>query len=173
MKRRYVETAPRQLRECWSELRSICKHYGLGRSELLPLRKCAGAVAHYVGAYLEGGFHYRRDSWKGARRIEYDRTESAEWKRAGSSFGWVSPGARAWRQRVGEVAQAANISLGDLPGFKRKFGPRWAYHWRPSIMTALEAEWRELLLVVAQQHNGEVPRKPMLVVGREVVEWWE
>ena len=100
MRRRYVETAPSQLRECWSELRSVCERYGLGRSELLPLRKGVGAVAHYVGAYLEGGMCYRRDEWKGARRVEYDRTESDLWKRAGSSFGWHSPGATAWRVRT-------------------------------------------------------------------------
>ena len=66
MKRRYAETAPTALRECWSELRSVCKHHGLGRSELLPLRKSAGAVAHYVGAYLGGGLNFRRNAWKGA-----------------------------------------------------------------------------------------------------------
>ena len=173
MRRRYVETAPSQLRECWSELRSISQHYGLGRSELLPLRKCAGAVAHYVGAYLEGGLHLRRDEWKGARRIEYDRTESGEWKRAGSAFGWQSPGARAWRLRVGELAQAAAIPFDDLSGFKQKFGRSWAYHWRPSIMTAPEEEWRELLRNVAHGHGGEVPRKPRMLVGGEVVAWWD
>jgi hypothetical protein len=172
MKRRYVESAPSQLRECWSELRSVCQHYGLGRSELLPLRKCAGAVAHYVGAYLEGGLNIRRDAWKGARRVEYDRTESNKWKRAGSSFGWVSPGSRDWRQRIGEMARAANVDLDDLPALKRKFGPRWAYQWRPSIMTTPEAEWRQLLRWLAEEYGGKVPRKPQLIVGGNVVTWW-
>ena len=40
-------------------------------------------------------------------------------------------------------------------------------------MTAPEAEWRELLRCVAEEHCGEVPRKPRLVVGGEVVAWWE
>jgi hypothetical protein len=76
LRKQYVETAPVRLRECWSELREVSKRYGLGRSEFLPLRKGPTAIAHYVAAYLEGGLRYRRDAWKGCRRVEYERKHS-------------------------------------------------------------------------------------------------
>ncbi len=172
MRRRYSESAPERLRACWVELREVCRRYGLGRSELLPLRKGPGAVAHYVGAYLKGGLCYRQDEWKGSRRVEYDRVESPLWKRAASAFGWVSPGARAWRQRVSELAAAVLVAPDDFAGLKRLFGRRWAYLWRPVIMCEPERRWREMLHWVATEHGGDVARKPMLCAGSEVLAWW-
>ena len=74
--KQYANSATPELRALWSEVRAICEAYGLGRSEILPLRKEAGAVAHYGGKYLESGLNYRRDEWKGVRRVEYDRKAS-------------------------------------------------------------------------------------------------
>ncbi|HEX2879417.1 MAG TPA: hypothetical protein VHO25_07755 [Polyangiaceae bacterium] len=142
--KRYAQSATEDLRGIWSELREVCEHYGMGRSEMLPFRKEAGAVANYVGKYLEGGLSYRRDEWKGARRVEYERREAPAWKRCGSSFAWLSSGATAWRMRVRELAGAVGArSLSDL---RVKLGRRWAYHWRPVIMTATPEEWTELVL---------------------------
>jgi len=50
LRKEYVDSAPEQLRECWSELREAGKRFGLGRTEMLPIRTNAEAVAHYVGA---------------------------------------------------------------------------------------------------------------------------
>lgn len=168
---RYAQSATPELREIWAELRDVCRSYGLGRSEMLPFRKEAGAVAHYVGKYLEGGLSYRRDAWKGARRVEYDRKESRAWKRCGSAFGWVSPGATAWRRRVGELARA--VGADDPEALRRKLGARWAYYVRPSILTSHEDEWRRLLQYCASQYSaGTVERKPVINVGGQVVAWY-
>jgi len=148
----------------------VCRAYGLGRSEMLPYRKAAGAVAHYIGKYLEGGLSYRRDEWKGARRVEYDRKESRAWKRCASSFAWVSPGAKAWRIRVAELARAVGAATpADLV---RKLGSRWAYHARPSIMMEPEKDWRTLLQYWAREHGGRVDRKSRLTLGGEVLAWY-
>ena len=92
--------------------------------------------------------------------------------RAASAFGWVSPGARARRQRVGELAAAVLVAPDDFAGLKRLFGRRWAYLWRPVIMCEPERRWREMLHWVATEHGGDVARKPMLCAGSEVLAWW-
>lgn len=171
--RLYAQSATPELREIWAELRSVCDSFGLGNraSECLPFRKEAGAVAHYIGKYLEGGLVYRRDTWKGARRVEADRKEARLWKRCSSSFGWVSPGAKAWRIRVGQLADA--IGAEGPADLQRILGARWAYHARPDIMTASESEWRELLVYWCDEYSGKIQPRPLLTVGNEVRIWSE
>lgn len=167
--RQYSASATPELRGLWRELRKTCERYGLGRSEFLPYRKEAGAVANYVGGYLETGLQFRRDEWKGVRRVEYDRTESRQWKRCSSSFAWVSPGAAAWRKRVGELAAA--IGAENEKGISIRLGRRWAYQWRTAIVTASEEEWREMIAFLAWRLGGELAAKPAIKVGGEVLEW--
>ena len=168
--KQYAKTATDDLRAIWAELRAVCPRYGLGRSEFLPFRKSAGAVAHYIGKYLEGGLRYKNAEWKGARRVEYDRTESKAWKRCASSFAWVSEGAKAWRQRVGELAVA--IGADGPEDLVRILGSKWAYHARPTIMTEAEPEWRRLLSYWADKHGGRVDRKDGLRIGGELLAWF-
>jgi hypothetical protein len=161
----YAESAAKRLRECWAELREVCARYGLGRSEFLPFRKGSGAIAAYVGKYLEGGLEFRQASWKGARRVEYDRKESRVWKRAGVRFGWVSPGAREWRSRCAELGAAAGAR--DSAELAEKLGPKWCYHARKDIMTAPLPRWLALLRYVAAS-NGVTPEfavRPVTVGG--------
>lgn len=167
--KQYARSATPELRTIWRELREACDRYGLGRSEMLPYRKEAGAVAQYVGGYLETGLQFRRDEWKGVRRVEYDRTESRQWKRCSSSFAWVSPGAAAWRKRVGELAAA--IGAENEKGISIRLGRRWAYQWRTAIVTASEEEWREMIAFLAWRLGGELAAKPAIKVGGEVLEW--
>jgi len=168
--KQYAQSATPELRAIWAELREVCTHYGLGRSEFLPFRKGAGAVAHYIGKYLEGGLSYKNAEWKGARRVEYDRKESKEWKRCASAFSWVSPGAKQWRERVGELAAA--IGAQDHKDLVKILGSKWAYHVRPTIMTADCFEWRRLLGYLANEHGGKVERKPRFTLGDQVLAWW-
>jgi hypothetical protein len=165
----YAKSATPELRAIWAELRKAGARHGLNRSECLPFRKEAGAVAHYIGKYLEGGLRYRRDTWKGSRRVEYDRKESKAWKKCGAAFGWVSPGANAWRRRVAELAAAVGAVTPD--DLAQILGKRWAYHGRPDIMTSPEAEWRELLVYYCHEYGGTMERKPLLTVGGRVLEW--
>jgi hypothetical protein len=168
--KQYAQKAPSELRECWAELRELCKRYGLGRSEMLPFRKEAGAVANYIGKYMEAGVSYRRDDWKGARRVEFDRSESSAWKTCSASFAWASPKAAKWRERVGELAAA--ICATDTDGLVRTLGRKWAYHARPSIMTCPEEQWRFLLAYYALQYGGKMERKPKCSIGGNVLEWF-
>jgi len=167
--KKYAASATQELRDIWSELREACYHYGLGRSEMLPFRKEAGAVAHYIGKYLEGGLVYRRDDWRGARRVEYDRKESRQWKSCASGFSFVSPGSKLWRERVGELARAVGATTPEA--LSKKLGPRWAYHARPSIITEDPSNWRKLLAYWASEYGGAVDRKAVCTVGGEVVAW--
>ena len=142
----YVASAPPELRELWSWGRRAMEAYGLGRCEILPVRK-QGAISEYIGKYLDKGMRYKVDAWKGVRRFETDRRTSQEWKRCGSKFSWFSPGSVMWRARVGQLAFALGIdhTTGDLSLIRRKLGPRWGYRLRGAIISADQKEWVELL----------------------------
>ncbi len=168
----YVAAVHTKLREIWSENRRVCEQYGLGRAELLPIRTNAQAMAHYVGAYLEGGMVYRCDGWKGSRRIEFDRKQCAAWRRCGSAFGWMSGGAREWRRRVGELACAAAIPFDDLKALALRFGRRWAHDWRKAILMTPSTEWRQALHVLADLYGGDVVEKPLVTDSGKVVGCW-
>jgi hypothetical protein len=149
----------------------LCRRYGLGRSEFLPFRKETGAVAEYIGKYLEGGLLFRQDSWKGARRVEYDRKESRHWKRCSVQFGWISAGAKEWRTRVGELAAAANVATPEE--LRTRLGRKWCYHARGDIMTASLFSWYRLLGYIAEQHGGRVtPRVRRCMVGGKIIAEW-
>lgn len=141
----YVKSAAPELRELWARTRAEMPAYGLGRCEILPIRK-AGAISEYVGKYLEKGANFRPVEWKGVRRTELDRTTSQDWRRASTGFSWVSPGATAWRTRCRELALALGLpDSGDVSTLAKKLGPRWAYRLRGAICTASDTEWSETL----------------------------
>ena len=125
LRARYKASAAPELVALWAVLRKVLPRYGLGRSELLPVRKGEQAIAAYVGKYLEGGLVLRKHSWKGCRRVEFDRRAKHDWIACSRVFAWHSAGAVAWRKRVGEVAAALGVE--DLAGIGRKLGPKWAY----------------------------------------------
>jgi hypothetical protein len=170
-----------QLLEIWSELRAICKRYGLGRSEFLPFKKEAGAVAFYVGKYLAKGDAIKRPGYRGARRFECDRTEARQWKRVSSvQFDWNSEGAAAFRKRKGELAAAVGVSWEDEESGKKTLsmvlGRRWGYNWKDAIMTLPDDEWYQLLEYEARENCGAVPDHCYvreLRVGGQLVATWD
>jgi hypothetical protein len=127
----------------WSLLRKVLPRYGLGRAELLPLRKGKEAISEYVGKYLEAGLTLRKHSWKGCRRVEFDRRAKDVWLCCTRLFAWHSPGAKAWRFRVAELSEALGVR--DLDGIRKKLGPKWAYHLREAITLASSDDWQYLL----------------------------
>ncbi len=151
----YARNAPPELRKCWAELRRWCSRYGLGRSEFLPFRKAEAAVAEYIGKYLEAGLHFRRGEWKGCRRVECDRREAASWRRCSRQFSWASPGAAAWRKRLGELAVAAGGT--DFEGLRRRFGQNWCYRLRGMVIGASASDWETFISTVV----SEVPPGPL------------
>jgi hypothetical protein len=154
LRARYKASAAPELVALWSMLRKILPRYGLGRAELLPLRKGKEAISEYVGKYLEAGLMLRRHSWKGCRRVEFDRRAKHEWLSCSRIFAWHSPGAMAWRARVAQIG--ATLGVGDMTGLQRKLGTKWAYHLRTSITLSSETEWQELLHVLALRHRSSI-----------------
>ena len=157
LRARYKGSAAPELVSLWSLLRKVLPRYGLGRAELLPLRKGKEAISEYVGKYLEAGLVLRRHSWKGCRRVEFDRRAKYEWLCCSRVFAWHSPGAIAWRARVGELGRALGVV--DMDGIRRKLGPKWAYRLRESITLASTEDWQLLLSVLAERCSG-LPHQP-------------
>jgi len=143
----------------WSLLRKVLPRYELGRSELLPVRKGEAATAAYVGKYLEGGLVIKKHSWKGCRRVEYDRRAKLAWIACSRAFAWHSPGAVLWRSRVGQLGTVLGVQ--DTAGIKRKLGPKWAYRLRDTITSASEEDWQLVLhsLAPARPANVTFERK--------------
>lgn len=112
------------------------------------MRKGEAAIAAYVGTYLEGGLVIKKHSWKGCRRVEYDRRAKADWIACSRGFAWHSEGAKAWRMRVAQVA--AVLGVNEAEGIARRLGPKWAYRVRDAITTASAEDWQLLLRCLTQ-----------------------
>jgi hypothetical protein len=124
----YSGTAHPRLKALWHHNREKMKRYGLGRSELLPLRKTEKVVAAYLSKYLGKGCLYRREEFKGSRRVECSR--GTRWKNHGVRVSWLAAG-QLWRGVVAVVAK--ENGLDDLSQFKERFGKRWAWYLRKSV----------------------------------------
>lgn len=148
LRARYKQSTAPELVALWALLRKALPRYGLGRSELLPVRKGEAAIAAYVGKYLEGGLVIRKHSWKGCRRVELDRRAKHDWLACSRGFAWHSDGAVEWRKRVGQLGAALGVE--DLDGIRRKLGPKWAYRMRETITNATEEDWLLVLRCLAQ-----------------------
>lgn len=146
---RYKASTAPELAAMWPLLRKILPRYGLGRAELLPLRKGKEAISEYVGKYLEAGLTLRRHSWKGCRRVEFDRRAKIGWLACSRVFAWHSAGAIAWRSRVAEFGKA--IGVDSMDGIRQKLGPRWAYRMREAITLCSENEWTDILRIFELQ----------------------
>jgi hypothetical protein len=147
LRARYKASAASDLVTLWSRLRKVLPRYRLGRAELLPLRKGKEAISAYVGKYLEAGLTLRRHEWKGCRRVEFDRRAKNAWLACTRVFAWHSPGAIAWRARVGQIAAALGVR--DMEGICRKLGSKWAYRLREAITLGSNEDWQHLLSTLA------------------------
>lgn len=143
LRSRYRNSAPMELVELWKKLRRVLGRYGLGRFELLPLRKGKEAISEYIGKYLEAGLILRKHSWKGCRRIEFDRRAKKAWQSCSRNFAWHSPGAKSWRKRVGDIAKTSGAT--SMEGIRKLFGRRWAYQFRNNITCSNDEEWEGFL----------------------------
>ena len=143
LRNRYRASAAPELVAMWKLLRKVLPRYGLGRAELLPIRKGREAISEYIGKYLEAGLVIRKHSWKGCRRVEFDRRNKIGWLTCTRIFAWHSPGAVAWRARVSELGSALGVL--DMDGIRMKLGPKWAYRLRESITLSSTEDWQLLL----------------------------
>lgn len=140
---RYRNSAAPQLVAMWALLRKVLPRYGLGRAELLPIRKGKEAISEYIGKYLEAGLVIRKHSWKGCRRVEFDRRNKIRWLACTRIFAWHSPGAITWRKRVGELAAATGVR--DFDGIRQHLGNKWAFRLRDVLTLSTETEWQAIL----------------------------
>lgn len=129
LNRSYVSSAPSGLRDMWAFLRATCKAHGVGRSELLPIRKEGEATTKYVGKYIEKGSVNRTGAWKSARLVSY----SHSFKRcANSRFSWVM--GSAIREYFAECATYHKTGYDDM---QEVYGSAWA--WR--LIQCKEADY--------------------------------
>jgi hypothetical protein len=127
-------SAPAALRSEWAFWRSTAKEYRFGRTELLPVRSTTEAVGRYVGKYISKHLNFRQLRDKGVRLVSYSGGRTATVR-----FAWASPGAREWRRKLGGFVrmmhESGAISECSTAAMAQRFGPRWLWHWRDSIMT--------------------------------------
>ena len=118
--------------------------YGLGRIELVPVKK-PEAVGFYLGSYLAKSAEHKPEDAKGTRAVNYShkcpRVLRGQWSGANPS-GWV------WRAKLGKWA--AKHGCRSFAEIKALLGPHWAYHHRGAILSTeldyyptAEHAWRD------------------------------
>jgi len=126
---RYKSACP-YLRSEWSFLRKIAPQYGFGRTELMPIRSTAEAIARYVGGYISKHVGQRISEDKGARLVSYIGYKPGE-RTASTRFSYNSPRSWVWRKKVAAFCSAYKT---DLDTLKEMFGGQWAYYLQETIL---------------------------------------
>lgn len=113
---------------------ATAKSYGFGRTELLPVRSTMEAMSKYLGKYIAKHVNNREDRDRGVKLVRYTGPRVAS-----TRFAWASKGAREWRRKLGAFVQmlyeAGAIAEPTTAAMAKRFGPRWVWKWRDSIMT--------------------------------------
>lgn len=122
------------LRAEWAFWRKTAKAYGFGRTELMPVKSTTEAISNYVGKYIAKHVNHREARDRGAKLVRYTGPKVAT-----TRFAWVSPRATEWRRKLGAFIQmlydSGAISRPTAGAMYKRFGPRWVWKWRDSIMT--------------------------------------
>lgn len=152
------------------------ERYGFGRSELVPIKSCADAIAQYVGKYIAKHIEMREERDKGVRLVSYGKGLLGV---SNAKFGWVSTGAANWRRKLGYLAGlmgCTNENYQDV--FRLELGPKWAWFLGPAIMnlkfndypTAAQAcaDWDDLVLPLGAtniklERHEEVKRTQLIL----------
>lgn len=121
-------SANSQLRAEWAFWRSTARGYGFGRTELLPVKSNEEGLSKYVGKYIAKHVGQREERDRGVRLVRYSRGASI----GSNAFMFASVRSKLWRWQVSEFARRNGCV--DLAALRQKFGPRWAYYQRASIV---------------------------------------
>jgi len=105
------------LRDEWAFWRATAREYELGRTELLPIKKNAQAIACYMARHLKSRWTQDR----GARLVRYSKGA----KTSSTRFCWYSPRAITFQQKKAKLRKTLRFDSDD--DFARMFGPRWMY----------------------------------------------
>lgn len=127
-------SASRALRSEWAFWRSTARSYGFGRTELLPVKATHEAIGRYVGKYISKHFTARKNEDRGVRLVSYSGLKSAT-----TQFAWVGGKAKDYRRKLGlfvtMMYESGAISEPTTKSMSVKFGSRWNWYWRESIMS--------------------------------------
>lgn len=145
LKNRCYKSAGVDLRAEWAFWRSTARKYRFGRTELLPVRSTAEAMARYVGKYISKHIDVREDEDKGVRLVRYSRGA-----RVGTTrFMFHTDGAEAWRAKLRVFASIVEntpvdlntmrprktpVKIENISDFSKVLGKTWAYKWRDFIL---------------------------------------
>ena len=141
IERRNYKSANPALRREWSYWRSLTNYDGkhpdhpfstFGRTELLPVKSTAEAIARYVGKYISKNVIHRPAADRGSRNVSWIGFPPAK-RQWNSRFSWVTPGAAQWRLQL--RAFAALVGAKTVYDLRKLFGPRWCYHLAREITT--------------------------------------
>lgn len=131
-KRRRLKTGNTLLRSLWEMNRRAFANYGFGRSEILPIRSTAEAVANYVGEYISKQIGQRPEEDKGVRLTSH----SAGFAASTPKFSWNTDGGKMWRSNVRLLALF--LKCGDIDDISEKLGPGWPYRYKDAILDVRE-----------------------------------
>jgi len=107
----------------------LAPYADIGRTELLPIKSTTEGIRKYVGKYVEKHMEQRLPEDKGVRLLRMSRATSS----MTVNFAWHSPGATLWRLKLAAWCKEQGY-LTTQP-VRDRFGPRWAYLLRDSILS--------------------------------------
>lgn len=119
--RRYCSSASPRLKTIWKRFREKAPAYGMGRCELVPVRKTGAAVAHYLAKYIGKHIGQRLVGDKRAKTL----IASATARKNITSIAWNSPGAKRWRAALKTVA--AELKCGTMKALQNEYGTHWTW----------------------------------------------
>ena len=111
----------------WRELREVCCRYRFGRVELLPVKKTAEAVGHYLGDYLVKTYG-ALPSGKRCRLVRFSKGIN---RVISGKFMVHGLGQLIYRTRL-KIA-AGMLDFRNYEDFSEYFGPRWHYYLRNAL----------------------------------------
>src|SRR5665811_859153 len=144
------------LHQIWKDLRKACPKYGLGRSELLPVKSNAEAMGRYIGKYISKHIEQREDRDKGVRLVN----SSQGWLKNSVNFAWYSEGSVEWRKNLSLFAEFLGCS--EIYQLTEKLGSGWAYNYAELIINI-----REILELSALQPDHVAPEIKILKQAQE------
>ena len=122
------KSAGKYLRDEWLFWRKTAFKYRFGRTELLPVKSNADAIAKYVGKYISKHLDNRLDEDKGVRLVRYSKGA-----RIGTTrFMFNSDNSNEWRRKVSIFAEIVRSrhpeeTIESPKDLSRVIGKKWAY----------------------------------------------
>lgn len=151
--RKYITSALPALRKFWKLMRDLGK-YGFGRCELLPIRSTVEATARYVGKYVANHVGNRLEAHKGVRLSSY----SKNCIRSSTKMAWNNDNSKKWRKNLSIFA--GYFGCKNLDHMKKRFGPRWAYHFQELIIDIEKYTRKEIFQFVYSNPPSLEPKEP-------------